>query len=173
MNVLGIIPGKLLRVLRTLKSFLQDRFVERYRPLGAVGRRRIARRWVLVALALVGVSNGLTWRALAVELERCKYVLIRFGVFQVPSKSSLHAVWLAIREEQLENLIKRIGASIAPHPRTIAMDSTGFMLKGGSVWRLLKWNISTLKKTSRLFWKVHILVDTDTQAVPHQGTVCV
>ena len=54
---------------------------------------------------------------------------------------------------------------IAPDPKFLAIDSTGFEMKAGSTWRLLKWDKSFLKKASKWFDKAYILVDTTTQAV--------
>ena len=47
----------------------------------------------------------------------------------------------------------------------MALDSSGFLFKGGSVWILLRWAKQKLKKTSRAFYKVHIATDLDSAAV--------
>ena len=54
---------------------------------------------------------------------------------------------------------------IANNPKALAIDSTDFEKRAGSTWRLLQWDWSFLKKASKWFDKVHILVDTTTRAV--------
>ena len=66
---------------------------------------------------------------------------------------------------QLENLVKQTGNILSPNPDVGAFDSSGFLFKGGSVWILLKWGKMKLKKTSRAFYKAHIVVDVKSKAV--------
>jgi len=40
----------------------------------------------------------------------------------------------------------------------MAVDSSGFKIRQASVWRFLKWSRGALKKTSKLLWKINLIV---------------
>lgn len=164
-NILCIDPAKLDKHLKLLKLLLRPRFPERPPPEGRGGRPRKWERWVIIALALIGGSLPLSWSNYTQELKGCENIIKKWGATGLPGKTSLFNAWKEISELQLINQITLLGRKICPQPQSVAMDSTGFILKGGTIWRILKWSKSLLKKTSRLFWKVHLIVETRKQAI--------
>ena len=131
------------------------------------GRPRIAPRWLLVALAVLKHSSDITGRqhAGALQHPELAVVLREFGATRPPAKSTLHKAWEQALIGQLRHTLIELGWNIANNPKALAIDSSGFEVKAGSTWRLVKWQRSALTKTSTWFHKAHILVDTATQAV--------
>ena len=123
--------------------------------------------WLLVALAVLKHSLDITWRQYAKVLQtpQATAVLKQYGAIKPPSKSTLHKAWDNAPIGPLRDTLIEIGWKIAQEPKSLAIDSTGFEMKAGSTWRLLKWDRSFLKKASKWFDKAHILVDTASQAV--------
>ena len=144
---------------------LEPRFPEAIKSQNPQGAKRKWPRWLIVALALLQNSLPFTWREFTQHLQQHEDVLLEFGAIRVPSTSSIYAAWRDIPTSQLENLVKLIGRILSPDPKNTAFDSTGFMFKGGSIWILLKWARRKLKKTSRVFYKIHIIADLNTSAV--------
>ena len=149
--------------LTLIQELLKQRFPQKKQARR--GPRRKWMRWTIVALALLKVSSGFTWRAFAQELKKHQALLQKHGILTPPSYGSLYAAWRSISERQMENLITAVGRILCPEPKDTAIDSTGFLFKGGSVWILLKWLTPLLKKTSRAFLKAHLLVDTTSRAI--------
>jgi len=42
--------------------------------------------------------------------------------------------------------------------KAMPVDNSGFKIRQSSVWRFLKWSRGVLKKISKLFWKIHLIV---------------
>ena len=49
--------------------------------------------------------------------------------------------------------------------RDLAIDSSGFETRSGSIWRFIKWDRRKLSKTSKLFRKIHLAVSLPSRAV--------
>ena len=108
----------------------------------------------------------MTWRSFAEALDLCKGILAKFDVFSIPSKTTLHRYWKQTLKGPLRRVLTELGWNVAGEGvKDLAIDSSGFQVKAGSLWRLLKWDRGKLKKTSFHFEKAHILVDTRSQAV--------
>jgi len=41
--------------------------------------------------------------------------------------------------------------------KAMAVDSSEFKISQASVWRFFTWSRDALKKTSKLFWKIHLI----------------
>ena len=166
MAILCIHPAELESLLTSFKPFLCERFPSPEKSSNGRGRPFIGPRWVLVALGLIKSDQPMTWRSFAKALSLCKDILAKFGVFNIPSKTTLHRYWKHALEGPLRQILTEIGWNIAGQGvKDLAIDSSGFQVKVGSLWRLLKWDRGKLKKTSCHFEKAHILVDTRSQAV--------
>ena len=166
MAILCIHPAKLGSLLDSLKPFLYKRFPAPERSDNRRGRPFIGPRWVIVALGLIKSDQPMTWRSFEEGLDLCEEVLAKYGVLNIPSKTTLHRYWKQTLEGPLRQVLTEIGWDIAGEETTdLAIDSSGFQLKAGSLWRLLKWDRGKLKKTSPHFDKAHILVDSHSQAV--------
>jgi len=144
---------------------LESRFPQSIRSSNPQGAKRKWPRWLIVALALLKNSLPFSWREFTEHLQKHEDVLSDFGALKIPSTSSIYLAWSNIPQTQLENLVSLTGKIISPKPQNMALDSSGFLFKGGSVWILLKWAKQKLKKTSRAFYKVHIATDLDSAAV--------
>lgn len=164
-HLLTIHPTELYNTLQVLKDLLRPRFPEQPKPQGPGGCPRQWPRGLIVALALIGVSLSLSWNKYTQELQRCEQELRGCGATKVPGKTSLFNAWREMTELQLIRQVTQLGRILVPTPENLAIDSTGFMMKGGSIWRVVKWTKSLLKRTSRLFHKVHLIVDTETQTI--------
>lgn len=151
--------------LNLIKDLIKSRFPEKPRSNNPQGAKRKWPRWLIVALALLKEMLHYNWREFADELSKFETTLIRYGASHAPSYGSIHGAWSDIGQSQLENLIVLFGRMLCPDPNKVAIDSTGFLFKGGSVWILLKWRPSKLKKSSKSFIKAHMIVDTSSKTV--------
>ena len=57
------------------------------------GRKRIAERWVIVALVVIARIEGIAWRKLGEKLALCDFLIEEGWMTKIPSKSTFHAVW--------------------------------------------------------------------------------
>ena len=165
LDLLTIHPTKLKVTLETLKPLVRPRFPEQPKPEGPGGRPRQWPRWLIIALALIGASLNWSWAKYTEELRACEQVLQDLGAKGAPRKTSLFNAWRSISETQLIHQTTQLGKLLVPAPEGVAIDSTGFVMKGGTLWRVVKWSKSLLKRTSKLFYKAHIIVDTASHVV--------
>ncbi|MCG3218129.1 MAG: transposase [Candidatus Heimdallarchaeota archaeon] len=166
MAILCIHPAKLESLLASFKPFLCERFPTQEPSATGRGRPFIGPQWVLVALGVIKSDLPMTWRSFAKALTLCKEILAKFKVINLPSKTTLHRYWKQTLEGPLRRVLTEIAWNVAgEETKDLAIDSSGFQLKAGSLWRLLKWDRGKLKKTSPHFDKAHILADTRSQAV--------
>jgi len=49
--------------------------------------------------------------------------------------------------------------------KAMSMGSSGFKIRQASIWRFLKWSRGTLKKISKFFWKIHLIVGLPSRAI--------
>jgi len=164
-NIVSIDTARLRFFLSLIKDLLEPRFPEAKRSSDPRGANRKWPRWLIIALALLKNSLPFSWRGFTIQLQQHKALLMDFGAIKVPSTTSIYNAWSSIPPAQLENLVALTGKILSPKPQNVALDSTGFLFKGGSVWILLKWAKQQLKKTSRSFYKVHIATDLTSRAV--------
>ncbi|UJG44156.1 MAG: transposase [Candidatus Heimdallarchaeum endolithica] len=131
------------------------------------GRKRIAERWVILALAIIARIEGIAWRKLEEKLSLCDFLIEEGWMKKIPSKSTFHAVWRATESKILEQWIIELGREIVRKKglKAMAVDSSGFKIRQASVWRFLKWVRGGLKKTSKLFWKIHLIVGLPSRAI--------
>lgn len=165
LNIISIDPALLRFFLSLIKDMLDPRFPESIRSTNPQGAKRKWPRWLIVALALLKNSLPFSWREYTLHLQKHEDILSDFGALKVPSTTSIYSAWSSIPATQLENLVALTGKILSPKPQNVALDSSGFLFKGGSVWILLKWGKRKLKKTSRAFYKVHIATDLNSTAV--------
>lgn len=149
-----------------LKTFARRRFPEP-RKTSTKGAPRCGKRWVLVLLCLLGRKENVRWRDLPKKLDLCTFLVEDGYVNKIPSKSTFHRVWQGVELSSLESLIRGIGYKVAKTvgDTCFAVDSSGFKVILGSIWRLLKWDKKKLKKTSSIFKKVHMGVSLPSRAI--------
>ena len=149
-----------------LKIFVRRRFPEP-RKTSPKGRPRCGKRWVLVLLCMLGRLENVRWRDLEKKLQLCTFLVEEGYLNYIPSKSTFHRVWKDIELSSVESLIRGIGYKIAKKvgDDAFAVDSSGFKMILGSIWRLLKWDKKKLKKTSPIFKKVHMGVSLPSRSI--------
>ena len=151
--------------LNLIKDLIKPRFPEKLKSTNPQGAKRKWPRWLIVALALLKEMLHYNWREFADEIGKYELLLAKYGASHAPSYGSIHKAWSDIGQSQLENLIVLFGRILCPDPNKTAIDSTGLLFKGGSVWILLKWRPSQLKKSSRRFIKAHMIVETSSKTI--------
>ncbi|UJG42726.1 MAG: hypothetical protein K9W46_10080 [Candidatus Heimdallarchaeum endolithica] len=116
------------------------------------GRKRIAERWVILAIAIIARIEGIAWRKLEEKLSLCAFLIEEGWMRKIPSKSTFHAVWRATESKILEQWIIELGREIVRKKglKAMSVGSSGFKIRQASVLRFLKWSRETLKKTSQL-----------------------
>ncbi|MHA1401206.1 MAG: hypothetical protein ACTSQE_12725 [Candidatus Heimdallarchaeaceae archaeon] len=116
------------------------------------GRKRIAERWVILALAIIARIEGIAWRKLEEKLSLCDFLIEEGWMTKIPSKSTFHAVWRVTESKILEQWIIELGGEVVRKKglKAMVVDSSGFKIRQASVWCFLKWARKTLKKTSQL-----------------------
>jgi len=130
------------------------------------GRPRIGLRWVIVAICVFARVNNIVWRDLPYNLKLCDFLIEEGFLSRMPSKSTFHSYWDAVRQSNLESWIRMSGNSMTSHEdQDLAIDSSGFELIIGSIWRLVKWGTRAIFKSSDIFCKVHIAVALPSRAV--------
>ncbi|MDH5402427.1 MAG: hypothetical protein OEY49_08050 [Candidatus Heimdallarchaeota archaeon] len=78
-------------------------------------------------------------------------------LYSIPSKTTVHRIWIQINPPNRNTWIKRIGYE--NHKLLIEdfdVDSSGFEIRSRSVWRYIKWQRSYFSKNSKMFHKVHL-----------------
>ena len=139
LKILTIDPTKFNLVLLLLKPLLKPKFPEQPLPENPQGAKRKWPNWLIVGLALIHECLPFSWEEYVSILKTCETTIKELGAKKVPGKTSLFVAWDAIPEDQVKTLVKTVGKILCPNPKETAIDSTGALLKAGSVWRLLKW----------------------------------
>jgi len=115
---------------------------------------------------VLGRKEGIAWRTLPKKLVSCQFLVEEDYLKYIPKKSTFHKAWDEIRQASLERWIIQLGNDVAKlDTDAVAIDSTGFELYGGSSWRLVKWVSGLLRRTSKLFRKIHIGVALPSRAI--------
>lgn len=158
-------PQVIKHFITVQKVILRRKFPEA-KTNGKRGRPRVGFFWVLAAICVIAKIEGLTWRELPPRLSSCQFLIEEGYLQRIPSYSTFHRTWMKMTVENLETWISKIGTDLSYNSCTdLAIDSSGFEIKSGSVWRLVKWNRNFLTKTSSLFHKIHITVALPSRAV--------
>jgi len=159
-------PQVVQMFIALLKPFARRRFPEPRRTSNR-GRPRCGERWVLVLLCLYAKSVNTRWRDIPEKLSLCDFLLEQNLLAYIPSKSTFHRVWQDTPVSSIESLIRSIGYKVAIIGGDIAfaVDSSGFKIIVGCIWRLLKWEVKKLTKTASIFKKVHIGVSLPSRAI--------
>lgn len=165
LEIIQIDQAKLDDSLTLIKHLIEPRFPEAPKSKNPQGAKRKWPRWLIVALALFQPCLPFSWREYADQIKRCEPVLQAHGAKEAPSYSSIYKEWRNIPRQQIENLIRLTGKVLCPEPEDTAIDSTGFLFKAGSVWILLKWAVRKLKKTSKVFYKAHVIVEVKKKVI--------
>ncbi len=165
LKILQIDQAKLDNSLTLIKDLIEPRFPETPKSENPQGAKRKWPRWLIVAIALFQPCLPYSWREYADQIKQCEPVLQAHGAKEAPAYSTIYKEWRSIPRQQIENLIRLIGTVLCPNPDDTAIDSTGFLFKAGSVWILLKWAVRKLKKTSRIFYKAHVLVEVKKKVI--------
>ncbi len=157
-----------------LKLFLlslQDMLMKKYSDLEIknIGRKRIDPKWVIIAIIIICRSENIAWRDVPSMLIPCEFLIKEGYLTKIPSWEKFYQEFRNMRVDTLETFISQLGTKITNKTKfdkfDVAVDSSGIGVYGGSIWRFLKWAKSRVKKTSKLFRKVHIAVSLPSRAI--------
>ncbi len=164
---LQIDPYKLKVFLLSLQDMLMKKYSDP--EIKNIGRKRIGPKWVIIAIIIICRSENIAWRDVPSMLMPCEF-LIKEGYFtKIPSWEKFYQEFRNMRVDTLETFISQLGTKITNKTNfdkfDVAIDSSGIGIYGGSIWRFLKWAKSRVKKTSKLFRKVHIAISLPSRAI--------
>jgi hypothetical protein len=118
-----------------------------------------------MCLGLLGVSLDFTWQEYTVQLKKIEPILIQFGAVEAPKKTSLYNAWKSLAPHQIKSLTTQVARILILPDEDTAIDSSGFILKVGSIWRYIKYKSSELKRSSKRFYKFHIIISTVSKTI--------
>jgi len=109
-----------------LKKLVKEELGERKR-----GRKRIAERWVILALAIIARIEGIDWRKVEEKLILCDFLIKEGWMRNIPSKSTFHTVWRAIESKILELWIIELSGEILRKKglKAMSVDSSRFKIR--------------------------------------------
>ena len=165
LKLLTLDPDKFYTQLSLLKDFFERKFPEPKKSKKPQGAPRKWPRWLIMALGLIGAGLDFNWEEYTLQLKKIEHVLFRFGAKEAPKKTSLYNAWRKLTPGQIKKLTSQIADLLVEEGEDSAIDSTGFLLKTGGVWILVKYKRSELKRSSKRFYKFHIMVSTKTKVV--------
>jgi len=177
-------PHVVKQFIELNKDLVRRRFAEkRVGDRRKGGAPRLGERWIIVLLCVIGRMEGVPWRTLPLKLSLCEFLTREGYLRAIPSKTTFHRVWQNVRVQSLESWIRALGYNTAVkwEDSECAIDSSGFKVTTGNLWRYLKWAKGQLKKTSKLFRKVHIIISlpsrtvvslTTSPSTAHDSKVC-
>ena len=161
--------------LRLLFEFLKPLFKKRFpdAPITKYGPKRKFSRWLLVFLGLLGAHVDMSWQYYVEELQAMKEMILSFNcaedpqikVNKLPAKTTLYNAAYEVPPGQIKSLTTQIARILVDSPTNVSVDSSGFLLKLGSIWRNVKYTGTRFKRTSRIFYKIHIVIDTATKTI--------
>ena len=158
-------PQVLREFLELNEDILMRKFPE-HNNYNNIGRPRIGVRWVIIAICVFAKTQNIIWRDIPPKLTYCDFLINQGYLKSIPSKSTFHRMWMQVSEDNLNSWIRMIGFNESKSSITdVAVDSSGFELRPGSIWRFIKWNRSVLTKTSTLFRKIHIAIALPSRAI--------
>jgi len=158
-------PHVLNEFLEVQKSILRRKFPEAKRK-SKRGRPRIGYFWVLAGICIVAKLENIAWRDLPSKLSNCTFLVDEGLLQRIPSYSTFNRIWNRISVQNLETWISHLGYQQSKlDAGDLAIDSSGFETRSGSIWRFIKWDRRKLSKTSKLFRKIHLAVSLPSRAV--------
>jgi len=158
-------PDKFQKELSLLKNLFKARFPEPKKSSNPQGAPRKWPRWLIMALGMLGASLDFTWLEYSLQLKKIEAVLLKFGAIEAPKKTSLYNAWRSLTPRQIKSLTTQTARLLVQDGEDTAIDSSGFLLKFGGIWILVKYKRSELKRSSKRFYKFHMLVSTKTKAI--------
>ena len=166
MNPTQIIdPQVLSEFIHSNEDILRHKFPEQ-KIRSNFGRPRIGLRWIVIALCVFARTQNIVWRDLPSKLKYCDFLIDQGLINSIPSKSTFHRMWMQVSEANLSSWIRMIGYEDSRSSiEDLAVDSSGFELRPGSIWRFIKWNRSLLSKNSKLFRKIHLAIALPNRAI--------
>jgi len=94
-------PHKVREFIIINEPFLKKLVEEKTRE-SKKGRKRIAERWVILAIAIIPRIEGIAWTKLEEKLSLCDFLIEEGWMGKIPSKSTFHAVWRKTESKILE-----------------------------------------------------------------------
>jgi hypothetical protein len=158
-------PDNFQKELSLLKNLFKARFPEPKRPLNPQGAPRKWPRWLIMTLGLLGASFDFTWQEYTLQLKKIEEILVKFGAVEAPKKTSLYNAWKSLSPHQIKSLTTQVARILILPDEDTAIDSSGFILKVGSIWRYIKYKRSELKRSSKRFYKFHIIISTKSKTI--------
>ncbi len=158
-------PDNFQKELSLLKNLFQARFPEPKKSLNPQGAPRKWPRWLIITLGLLGASLDFTWHEYTLQLKKIEQILIKFGAVEAPKKTSLYNAWKSLSPHQIKSLTTQVARILILPDEDTAIDSSGFILKVGSIWRFIKYQSSELKRSSKRFYKFHIIISTKSKTI--------
>jgi len=158
-------PDSFRNHLSLLKNLFKARFPDQKKSSNPQGAPRKWPKWLIVSLGLLGAVLDFTWQEYIQQLKKIENILIEFGATEAPKKTSVYNAWKSLPPGQIKSLTTQVARLLVLEGEDTAIDSSGFLLKVGSIWRFIKYKSSELKRSSKRFYKFHILVSTQTKAI--------
>ncbi|MCY3415156.1 MAG: transposase, partial [Candidatus Heimdallarchaeota archaeon] len=161
----SIDPHELRLFIEIHQDFLRPKFPEP-RKTTKCGRPRIGFRWVVIAICVFARVSNIVWEDLPDQLKNCDFLVEKGYLRNIPEKSTFHDYWSDSDTSSWRSWIRMSGYALTTDKdQDIAIDSSGFKLTIGKVWRLVKWNAKAILKTSDIFCKVHLAVALPSRAI--------
>ncbi|MCY3413415.1 MAG: transposase [Candidatus Heimdallarchaeota archaeon] len=158
-------PLHLSEFIHSNESILRNKFPDQEKSTN-YGRPRVGLRWVLIAICVFARSQNIVWRDLPSKLSYCDFLINEGYLTSIPSKSTFHRMWMQVSEANLSSWIRMVGFQDSTHEiEDLLVDSSGFEIRSGSIWRFIKWQRSFLSKNSKMFRKLHIAVALPSRAI--------
>jgi len=151
--------------LTLLKSLFRSRFPNPKKSKNPQGAPRKWPRWLIMCLGLLGASLNFTWQEYTLQLTKIKPILLKFGAVEAPKKTSVYNAWKSLSPQQIKSLTTQVARILILPEEDTAIDSSGFLLKVGSIWRYVKYKSSELKRSSKRFYKFHIIISTGSKSI--------
>ncbi len=104
-------PHKVREFIIINETFLKKLVEEKTRE-SRRRRKRIAERWVILALAIIARIEGIAWGRLEEKLSLCDFLIEEGWMKKIPSKSTFHAIWRSTESKILEQWIINLGKEV-------------------------------------------------------------
>ncbi len=164
-KIIKLDPDSFHNHLSLLKHLFESRFPDPKKSSNPQGAPRKWPKWLIISLGLLGAVLDFTWQEYTRQLKQIENILIEFGAIEAPGKTSLYNAWKSLSPGQIKSLNTQMARLLIQDGEDSAMDSSGFLLKVGSIWRFIKYSSSELKRSSKRFFKFHIVVSTKSKAI--------
>jgi len=165
LKLIKLDPDNFQKVLFLLKNLFQARFPDQKKSENSSGAPRKWSKWLIVALGFLGASLDFTWQEYTHQLKKIENVLQEFGAVEAPKKTSIYNAWKSIPSSQIKSMTTQVSRLLVQENEDCAIDSSGFLLKVGCIWRFIKYSSSELRRSSKRFYKFHIVVSTVSKTV--------